>query len=309
MPEIKLVLVVMAFVKILFFVRIFKSYAFLVQMIWACLMDLVPFIVSFISFLLVFSVCYNVLDMEIDPEVAEARGIQTFEKLVLQTFRTSIGELGMPVYDGIYGEEQDDVDAAGFEVGDHTEVCTFWQCMNIWLIWVIWYMQSFFMLVVMLNFIIAVISATYTKVVSVQQLVGVKYNAELNLEVFYVMNMLKKKFGRKMDNIKLMSFSNVKSNEDNEEDAVERAMNGIKKMVGKQLKGLDHEFKHFNAKLTDVNTKVAGIDKLVITGFDKLAALAAEVSKKLDQVDTEEAITEEQKAGLVKEGRGDQRGE
>jgi hypothetical protein len=69
MAELKLMIVLMAFMKILFFVRIFESYGFLVMMIKFCIADLVPFIVCFMTFLYVFSICFVVLNMEIDPEV------------------------------------------------------------------------------------------------------------------------------------------------------------------------------------------------------------------------------------------------
>ena len=72
MPELKLLLIILAFMKLLFFVRIFEQFGFLVQMIILCVVDLIPFIVSYLIFLALFSVCFVVLKMEIDPEVAEA---------------------------------------------------------------------------------------------------------------------------------------------------------------------------------------------------------------------------------------------
>jgi len=82
-PELKLMIVLMAFMKVLFFVRIYESYGFLVQMIKFCIIDLIPFIVCFITFLFVFSICFIVLNMEIDPEVVEAEGITFFQKTIL----------------------------------------------------------------------------------------------------------------------------------------------------------------------------------------------------------------------------------
>jgi hypothetical protein len=71
MPETKMLLILLAFLKLLFFVRIFEEYGFLVQMIRLCVLDLIPFIMSYMIFLMVFTVCFVVLKMEIDPEVAE----------------------------------------------------------------------------------------------------------------------------------------------------------------------------------------------------------------------------------------------
>jgi hypothetical protein len=72
MPEVKFLLILLAFMKLLFFVRIFEDYGFLVQMILLCVLDLVPFIISYLIFLFVFTMCFTVLKMEIDPEVNEA---------------------------------------------------------------------------------------------------------------------------------------------------------------------------------------------------------------------------------------------
>jgi len=77
--------------------------------------------------------------MEIDPEVDEAE-LSFFQKTILQTFRTSVGELGMPTYNNILKRED-----------------SIFKTINIVLIWFCWFIQTFFMLVIMLNFLIAVI--------------------------------------------------------------------------------------------------------------------------------------------------------
>ena len=78
MPETKMMLILLAFLKLLFFVRIFEDYGFLVQMIRLCVSDLVPFIISYMIFLVVFTLCFIVLKMEVDPEVIEAENLSYF---------------------------------------------------------------------------------------------------------------------------------------------------------------------------------------------------------------------------------------
>lgn len=97
-PELKLINILLAFLKTMFFVRIYEEYGLLVQMLQSCLMAVVPFAVYYLVFLMVFSICFVILEMEIDAEVNEAEGLNYFFKIVLQTFRTSIGELATPVY-------------------------------------------------------------------------------------------------------------------------------------------------------------------------------------------------------------------
>ena len=82
-PEIKLLLILLAFMKLLFFVRIFEEYGFLVQMILLCVLDLIPFMISYMIFLIVFTVCFVVLEMKIDPEVEEAENLSHFQMMFL----------------------------------------------------------------------------------------------------------------------------------------------------------------------------------------------------------------------------------
>jgi len=47
---------------------------------------------------MMWSIFFVVLGMEIDPEVNEADRLSYYQKMLLQTFRTVIGELAMPQY-------------------------------------------------------------------------------------------------------------------------------------------------------------------------------------------------------------------
>lgn len=71
MPELKFVLTILAFMKLMFFVRIFEAFGFLVQMIIYCVIDLIPFIMSYLMFIYAISVCFIALRMEIDPAGVE----------------------------------------------------------------------------------------------------------------------------------------------------------------------------------------------------------------------------------------------
>ena len=132
---------------------------------------MIPFIISYVIFLVVFTICFVVLKMEIDPEVAETEGLTYSQKMFLQTFRTALGELGMPVYTEILAKE-DQV----------------FKSINITLIWITWYFQTFFMLIIMLNFLIAVITSTYERVVNYQKIISYMHKAELNAETFSLMS-------------------------------------------------------------------------------------------------------------------------
>ena len=188
MPETKLVLIILAFMKLLFFVRIFEDYGFLVQMVLLCVLDLIPFIISYVIFLVIFTICFVVLKMEIDPEVADAQGMNYTQKMFLQVFRTAIGELGMPVYTEILAKEDQ-----------------LFKSINITLIWVTWFFQTFFMLIIMLNFLIAVITSTYERVMNYQKIISYQHKAELNYETFALMS-----FFGELEEYKFLIFSTSK---------------------------------------------------------------------------------------------------
>ena len=87
--------------------------------------------------------------------------------MLLQTFRTAIGELGMPMYGNILAKEE-----------------SYFKDINIVLIWILWFAFTFFMLVIMLNFLIAVITSTYERVMNYQKIISYMHKAELNVETF-----------------------------------------------------------------------------------------------------------------------------
>jgi hypothetical protein len=156
----------LAFCKFIFYIRIYSKLGIIIRMVAECAKELIPFIFFFILFLLFFSFSLLVLNMEPDGEVGEAEFIGYVAKVILQTFRTSIGELGIPFYTGVLASGKS----------------TYFIYANIYMIWAVWYVQTFTMLVVMLNFIIAVINETYEKNKNDQELIHYQYMATMNVE-------------------------------------------------------------------------------------------------------------------------------
>ena len=173
--ELKLCIVVLGFFKIMFFIRIFEEYGFFVQMIKLCLADLTPFMVCYFAFMYMFVICFSILDMEIDDEVAGAKGLSYEEYVFLQVYRTSIGELAMPGYKNITAEIKND--------GEN-----FFASFNITLLWWTWYAQTFTMIIILLNFLIAVITSTYERVIKTQNQIRYKHKADLNEEYYILRN-------------------------------------------------------------------------------------------------------------------------
>lgn len=121
-PQLKGFLVILALIKLLFFLRVFEAYGILIQIIGVCIVELVPFITCYLVFLLMFSLGFAVLRMEVDAESDQLEGLGYFEKIVIETFRTAVGEVGFPGYSAIMAEEP-----------------SMWRGTNVISIWALWF--------------------------------------------------------------------------------------------------------------------------------------------------------------------------
>jgi len=83
------------------------------------------------------------------------------------------------------------------------------------------------MLVIMLNFIIAVITSTYSRVVNYQKIISYKNKADLNFEFYELFKLL----GYFKEEIKLIVFSISKDTQDIEEDPIVNAQVDIKNHI------------------------------------------------------------------------------
>jgi hypothetical protein len=97
-PELKLVNIVLTSLKVLFYIRIYPNFGFLVQMIILCMKDLLPFFMTYLLFLNFYSMCFVVLNCDIDGEIAETKVLGYYALMLLQVYRTALGELSMPAY-------------------------------------------------------------------------------------------------------------------------------------------------------------------------------------------------------------------
>ena len=100
-----------------------------------------------------FSINYVILQLEIDDEVDEGTpDLAYFEKVMVETFRNAIGELGMPKYDNYLKKNE------GHD--------TIFKTINVYLIWLNFFCQTYLMQIIMLNFMIAVIMTTYEGIIN-----------------------------------------------------------------------------------------------------------------------------------------------
>lgn len=219
--QIKLLNILLAFFKLLFFVRIFNEYGYLVQLIIYCVKDLIPFLTSYITLLFVFTICYIVVKLEVDPEVKVA-GLNDFFRTLLETFRCAIGELALPGYNNLMAKQ----DGLKVTMKPHT----IYRDINVYLIWFIFFIQTYFMQILMLNFMIAVIMSTHERVVGgkLQMVICYKHRADLNYET----QMLKAVF-YELQEYRCLVFSTAKEEKTENEEMMD-SFNKIKKKIVEQ---------------------------------------------------------------------------
>lgn len=205
-----IVALLQAFGKSMFFARIYDDYGFLVRMIGMTMKELLPLIFFFLVFTLFFALAYMALGIDIDTtrpgpfvnvdtNVASAAvstskrsaspkypGINKNIGYLLYSFRNSIGDLSTPNYDDWLIMGLEDADDDSKTVITQTEVF-----LIVVLSWTLWSIQSVFMIIILLNYLIAVISQAYERVVNQRKIYQYIHRAEVNQEYFQILRQLR----------------------------------------------------------------------------------------------------------------------
>ena len=81
------------------------------------------------------------------------------------------------------------------------------------MIWILWFFQTFWMIVVMLNFLIGVINSSYEKAMTFQEIIRYRHKAELNEECY-----IYKSFFYPLQEYKTIVFTTTKGIEHSQKD-------------------------------------------------------------------------------------------
>ncbi|CDW85239.1 wd-40 repeat protein [Stylonychia lemnae] len=150
---IKILVIVLSFMKIFFFLRIYDGFSFLVQMMAGVFKDLKYFLIFFLIFILQFGMIFLVLFKA--QQIDEYNGVNKLAYF-LMAFRISSGDFQLDDY---HTQE------------DGLVIFT----------WIIWLIAVMTLNIVFMNFIIAVISESYERVM--QKLVAESYKVKANMIV------------------------------------------------------------------------------------------------------------------------------
>ena len=163
----------LTFLKVIHFITVFEEFGFFIKMITQSLWDLRPFMVLYIFYTCLFVVLYSVMDVEIDSELLTVGTEETlgyFGLLFFAVWRNSVGKLGFPGYRRLAEREPN-----------------IFLYLNIYIIWIIYFCQILFMLIIGLNFMIAIIESTFSNVNDEKLQYLYRNKAEMNLESFEIL--------------------------------------------------------------------------------------------------------------------------
>lgn len=119
--------------------------------------------------------CFIVLNCDIDGEISGTLILNRYQLMLLQVYRTALGELSMPGY------EENEIWKNGHQDDIFLKI-------NIVVIWILWVVSTFFMFVIMTNFNIAQITSTYERVKGLEKKISYELKAEMNQNIYLLMS-------------------------------------------------------------------------------------------------------------------------
>ena len=130
--------------KLLQYIRYKEEYSYFVQMFFAVLIELGPFLYMFVIFIVVFTLFQVILSAKVSDE-SEYPGLHPYFRKMIQTFRVSIGDLQVTNY-SLWANDPN---------AENLEFSSVVRMIVVTLIWSFWIMDIYLILIVMLNLLIA----------------------------------------------------------------------------------------------------------------------------------------------------------
>eukprot|EP00347_Sterkiella_histriomuscorum_P000105 403377162 len=147
-------MLMLVLIKLLQNLRIFQGFSFLVSMLQAVFLDLRYFILLYSFVIALYGLIFSMLHISTNEEENDLYKGMNYSKYFIMAFRASIGD---------------------FQTGTFNELDN----INVKYAWIIWISGVLFLNIILLNFIIAVISESYEKVM--QRMVAESYKVKAQL--------------------------------------------------------------------------------------------------------------------------------
>jgi hypothetical protein len=118
----------------------------------------------------------------------------------------------------------------------------------------------------MLNFLIAVISSTYVRVLNYQKIISYMHKAELNVETFQLIS-----FFVSLEEYRFIVFSTSKQAGTLEDDQFSEIVDLLKKFIFQENKELKQSHDDLNKKILDVQSFQESLTNRIQSKFDALS--------------------------------------
>ena len=149
----------------------------MVRMVSTTIKMCLPFLTFFSMWILLFNSLYMGLNLEVDDE--EYPKVNFFTRVLLLTYRNSIGDIQVPDYKTWLNAYDESVGGSESK-----------QLQILVLVWSVWFFNQLICLIILLNFLIAVISQGYDIVVAESNIDKYMTRGDFNLEYNILMSAL-----------------------------------------------------------------------------------------------------------------------
>ena len=157
-------------IKCLFFLRVFQQFSQLVTLVSSVVSDVAEFLLFFMTWVFIFGVLNMIAGEETDTVI----GMNSVLSYSIQIFNNAIGNIATPTYTKWTAIKDTHPNLSTSMVG---------------YLWILWFLQILFMLITLLNFLIAIISDSYADVMSKALVHQYSSKCDFNEETQVIFNM------------------------------------------------------------------------------------------------------------------------
>ena len=146
-------MVIMIFLKINTWMRLNDQFSNLYTLVYECVKDIILFMLYFLYWVIFFASIYIILgaDFNVGEKADDYKSLSPLEINFIGVFRNSLGDIAIPGIEYWLTREQ-------------LEEEKLWSAFFIHFIWVIILLNTVLTLIVLLNFLIAIVSESYNRI-------------------------------------------------------------------------------------------------------------------------------------------------
>ena len=172
MVFLKILVIFNMLLKINYFLRVYERFGLLVNLLSTCVKDIIPFCVYLFMYVLLFVMLY--IQSGINAPGRTGFKVRGFGEMLMYVWENSIGNINDPPESSFHLDN------------NKTEGLRYPS--EMYLIWFVWFMNQFIIVIILLNFLIAVISQSYENVMNSKSIMKYQDMAALNKEAYQFMN-------------------------------------------------------------------------------------------------------------------------